>query len=167
MPIDIILRMLGFVVLCLAQALVLNHIHLFNVATPLLYVYFAISFPRNYPKWAILLWCFFLGLSVDMFSNTPGVASASLTLVGAVQPYLLEPFIPRDSVENLPCSAHTLGWSKFLVLGTALTLLFCLVFFTLEMFSFFNWQQWLLCIGGSTVLTLVLIMALENFKRQV
>ena len=40
-------RLVMFVVLLLVQVLVLNHVWLLNVATPLLYVYFAITFPRN------------------------------------------------------------------------------------------------------------------------
>ena len=57
MMLDTLRRLSVFIILCLAQALVLNRIHLFDCAIPLLYVYFAIIFPRNYPKWAILfLW---------------------------------------------------------------------------------------------------------------
>ena len=40
MNIEIIKQFLTFIILCLAQALVLNHINLFGCATPLLYVYF-------------------------------------------------------------------------------------------------------------------------------
>ena len=111
MAIDILRRLLTLVVFCLIQALVLNQIHLFDCATPLLYVYFVIMFPRNYPKWGVLLWSFAMGLCIDMFSNTPGMASASLTLIGALQPYLLELFLPRDAEENIKSSVEiiTLG----------------------------------------------------------
>jgi rod shape-determining protein MreD len=153
------------VALCLAQALVFNQIHLFGCAIPLLYVYFAIIFPRNYPKWAILLWCFFLGLSVDMFSNTPGMAAAALTLIGAVQPYLLELFVPRDATDNIKSAAATLGVSKFLTMTVILVLLYCLTFFTIEAFTFFNWMQWLLNIVGSTVVTVLLIMTIETIRK--
>ena len=58
------LKQLGlFVVFVLIQTMVLGRIHLFDFATPLLYVYFVAMFPRNYPKWAILLWSFALGLT--------------------------------------------------------------------------------------------------------
>ena len=50
---DMIQRIVMMVVFCLVQVMVLNRIHVFNCATPLLYVYFAIMFPRNYPRWAI------------------------------------------------------------------------------------------------------------------
>jgi len=132
---------------------------------PLLYVYFAIIFPRNYPKWAILLWCFFLGLGVDMFSNTPGMAAAALTLTGAVQPYLLELFVPRDATDNIKSSAASLGTSKFLTMATILVVLYCLTYFSLEAFTFFNWLQWLMNIGGSAVVTILLIMTIETIRK--
>ena len=97
----IINRLIMFVTLLLVQVLVLNHVWLFNVATPLLYVFFVITFPRNSAKGEVLAWSFCLGLMVDLFSNTPGMASGTMTLVALLQPYLLELFVPRDSAENL------------------------------------------------------------------
>lgn len=70
MNIDFLKRLLLFFGLLLLQALVLNHVHLLGVATPLLYVYFAISFRRGSSKWSMLIWCFLLGLGIDVFSNT-------------------------------------------------------------------------------------------------
>ena len=49
MNIEIIKQFLTFIILCLAQALVLNHINLFGCATPLLYVYFILLFRHDYP----------------------------------------------------------------------------------------------------------------------
>ncbi len=151
--------------LCLAQALVLNRIQLFHCATPLLYVYFVLTFRRGYPKWAILLWSFVMGLTIDMFANTPGVATGSLTLIGALQPYVLELFLPHEADEHMPVKAAVMGWGNFVTYTFLLVLLFCLVFFTLETFSFFNWLHWLECIGGSTLLTIVLILTLENTRK--
>lgn len=165
MPIDTLRRALIFVVLCLAQALVFNHIHLFGYATVLLYVYFVVMLPRNYPRWAALLWSFAMGLCVDMFSNTPGMASASLTLTAFIQPSLLELFVPRESPENMKSSVSTLGYAKFLTLAFILVLIHCLVFFTIESFSFFNWLHWSLSIVGTTLLTLLLLMTLESVRR--
>ena len=165
MAIDTLRRALHFVALCLAQALVFNHVHLFGYATVLLYVYFVVIFPRSYPRWAILLWSFALGLCVDMFTNTPGMAAASLTLVGFLQPYLLELFLPRDAAENIKSSVSALGFSKFLMLASILVFVHCLVFFTIESFGFFNWQEWALTIGSTTVLTLVLLITIETIRK--
>ena len=163
MTIDTLKRLLTFVLLCLAQALVLNRIQLFGCAMPLLYVYLVISFPRNYPRWASLLWAFAMGVCADMFANTPGVAMTSLTLLAFVQPVLLELFVPYDADANSKVSIATLGFNKFFFYALLMVLLYCLVFFLLEAFSFFNWQHWLECVGGSTVVTLLLVTTLANW----
>lgn len=166
MTIDLAKRTGIFIVLCLMQALVLNRIRLFGCATPLLYVYFALVFPRNYPRWAILIWCFLLGLSIDTFSNTPGVASASLTFIGFFQPYFFSLFIPRDAPEDMSPSVAGLGYMKFLFYSVTLVLLYSLLFFTLETFNFFNWMQWLESIAGSAALTVILVLTIESVRKQ-
>ena len=153
-----------FLLFCLVQALVFNHIHLLGCATPLLYVLFVLLFRRNYPKWGILLWSFALGLSLNTLSNTPGVSAASLTLLGALQPYILEIFIPRDCMDDLPVGMSTLGVGKFIWFVVIMTMIYSLVFFSLEMFTFFNWMHWAECVGGSWLLTVVLILAIENVR---
>lgn len=70
MVIDFLRKLLLLAVFCLAQVLVLNHIHLFGVATPLLYAYFVLMFRADYPRWGIIMWSFVLGVVLDMFSNT-------------------------------------------------------------------------------------------------
>ena len=159
-------RLVMFVVLALVQVLVLNYVWLFNVATPLLYVFFAITFPRNSAKGEVLVWCFMLGLVIDLFSNTPGLASGSMTLLGLLQPYLLELFVPRDSAENMEVSVATLGMGKFFTFSLILTLLYSLLFFALEAFNFFEWQMWLLRSVCSTTLTMVLMLAIESVRSK-
>ena len=166
MNIEIIRQISAFIILCLAQALVLNHINILGCATPLLYVYFIMKFRRGYPKWALLLWSFAMGLCVDIFSNTPGVAAASSTLLGLLQPYLMNPFIQRDSPEDLTPSMKTLGVANFIYYTIVCVLIYDIVFFSIEAFNFFNWLQWLKDIGGSTVLAALLIIVIENVKKR-
>lgn len=159
-------RLLLYAVLVLAQALVLNHIHLFGYATPLLYVYFVVSFPRNYPKWGILLWSFLLGLNVDAFSNTPGVAASAMTLIGLLQPYVLELFMQRDSEDDFQPSINSMGSGKYVYFTLLLTFIYCIVFFTVEMFTFFNWLQWILNILTSTLLSLLFIVVIDSLRKR-
>lgn len=165
MNVDTLKKTLWLLVLVLVQVLILNHVHLFGIATPLFYVYFIILFQRNYPRWALLLWGFVMGLLIDIFSNTPGVNSASLTLMALIQPYLLHPFIPRDSAEDMQPGIRTLGTASFCYYSFLMVFIFCVVFFTLDMFSFFNILFWLECVGGSTALTYLLILVIENVRR--
>lgn len=166
MNLNIVRNIVFIIVLLLVQTLVLNHINLFGCATPLLYVYFALTVRRGAPRWATLLWCFVTGLLVDVFSNTPGVGSASMTLVGLLQPYLLELFVPRDSADDLRPSPFTLGSGKYANYVIILVSVFCIAFFSLETFNFYNWAQWLSSIVGSIVLTVVLILVIENYRRR-
>ena len=165
MSIDLMKRLGIFVVLVLVQGLVFNHIHLFNCATPLLYIIMVLHFRRNHPRWAVLLWCFMMGLCIDVFANTPGVATASMTLVGLLQPYLFELFVPRDSADDLEPSVRTISMGSYFLYVLIIVLVYNLLFFTLETFNFFNWMQWLMCIGGSTVITMVMVMAIEGFRK--
>jgi hypothetical protein len=105
-----------------------------------------------------------LGLFIDVFSNTPGLAASSLTIIAAIQPYYLELYVPRDSVDNLIPSIKTLGPLKYAYYIVPMVLLYCLLFYSLEMFTFFNGFYWLMCVVGSTLLTLVLIFAFEIGK---
>jgi rod shape-determining protein MreD len=136
------------------------------VGTPLLYVYFAITFRRNFPKWLVLVSCFLLGLLIDVFSNTPGLAASTMTLVALAQTYLIDLVAPRDSAEDLEASAKVLGTSKFVTLSALLTLLYCLVFFALEAFNFFDVLLWLARSVISFVLTMVLILAVESVRSR-
>ncbi len=166
MSLDWIKNLVFFAVLLLAQALVLNYVHLFNCATPLLYVYFVLPTRRNQPRWITLVSCFLMGLCVDSFSNTPGVAAAAMTLVGLLQPYLLSLFIQQDSPDDLRPSMKVLGPMKYAFYTIIIVMIYCLLFFTLEAFNFFNWLQWLASIGGSTLLTIVLILVIDNFRKK-
>ncbi len=166
MNIEFFKRLLLFLVLLLAQVLVLNHIHLFDCATPLLYVYFVVSFQRGFPRWAILLYSFLLGLCLDIFSDTPGVATTSMTLLGFLQPYILELFMQRDDDENFQPAIFTMGPVTFFYYSLLLTLVYCVVFFALETFSFFNWLQWLLSVVGSFVLSELLLFVVDGIRKK-
>lgn len=166
MNIEIIRHILTFIILCLAQALVLNHINLFGCATPFLYVYFIIMFRRGFPRWAVLTWSFLLGLCVDIFSNTPGVAAASATFLGLIQPNLLNLFIQRDSAEDLMPTIKSLGATKYVFFTIICVFVYNVLFFTIETFNFFDWLQWIKSIGGSTALTVLLILVIDNVRKR-
>lgn len=165
MNVDFLKNLTAFLVLLLVQVLVLGHIHIFDCATPMLFVYFGLRMRRGRQRWEILLWNFALGLAIDMFTNTPGVGAASMTLVGFVQPYLLELFLSRDAAEDLLPSIATLGIGKYVVYSLILTVLFCLCYFSLEAFNFYNWVPWLASVSGSTIITYILVLVVDNLRQ--
>ena len=149
----------------LVQVLILNHIHLFNVATPLVYVYFILLFPRSQQRWVSILLAFFLGLILDSFSNTPGETAFALTLTAFLQPYFLSLYLERDNSDNFTPSMAKMGFMRYATYVLLLTFIFCFTLFTLEAFSFFNWAQWLLCILGSWGVTSLIIIAIDSVRK--
>ena len=63
-------------------------------------------------------------------------------------------------------SIKALGMAKFATLSALLTALYCLVFFALEAFNFFNVLLWLAQSFVSTVLTMILILAIESVRSR-
>ena len=159
MTIDMFKRFLMFVLLCVVQVLVLNQISLFGYATPLLYVYMITTFPCTYPKWGVLLWAFALGFFIDLFSNTPGVAAASLTAVAAVQPYFLRLFVSNEMMDDVKPTLHDMGPLKYSFYIVIMAMLF-------ESFRLFDVMDLIYNVLGSTILTVLLILAIENMQQK-
>ena len=155
-------RVLWFFILWVLQVFLFNHIHLGGYATPLCYVYFLLILPAGTPRWVYLLSGFFLGLFVDLFTNTPGMGAASVCAVGLVTPLLLSAFAPKDKDDDvlLP-SVKTMEWGGFMRSALSATLLHCTLFFSIEAFSFLDWKTLLLRISCSTLLTFVIILVME------
>ena len=157
-------RLLWVVVLLLLQVLVFNHIHLLGYVTPVIYVYILCLQPLDTPRYAWLLWGFFTGLAADLFSGTPGVGAASMTLTAMCAPVLLHLMVPKDSVEDMVPDYYTLGRWKFVWYVLLLVLLQQAMFLVLEIFSFFNVLDMLYTYLGSSALTIVFILVLANMR---
>ncbi len=155
-----------FLLLLFLQVLVFNHIHIFGYATPMPYVYFLLLLPNNTSRWLYVLLGFLLGLTIDIFSNTPGMAAASMCLSGLLVPPLVKLLTPTDKEnETFTPSASSMEWSSFLHLTTYAVIINTLTFFCIEYFSFHNWQVLLINIVGSSVLTLLFIIAIELIRH--
>lgn len=165
MTVDTLKAIVATVFVLLIQALILNRIHLFGYGTPLLYIYTVLLFPRRQMRWVSLIWAFLTGLCADSISNTPGVAAAAMTLTALLQPYLLESMIQKDNTEDVVPTMNELGWDKYAMYAIILIVIYCLLFFSLETFNFFNWQQWLLSVGTSAALTFLLVFVIENIRK--
>lgn len=154
-----------FIFLLLLQVLVFNHVHIFGYATPMPYAYFLLILPLSTPRWLYVVCGFLLGLCIDLFSNTLGVASGALCLAGILSPFVLRLFIPSDNEDDsFEPSAHSMEWSGFLKYAFIIVLIHCSAFFILENFSFYNWQALLINIGGSSILTTLFIAAMERIR---
>ena len=107
--------------LVLVHVLFLGHIHIYGIATPLIYIMLPIHFSTAQPRWSALMWCFVTGLLIDVFMNTPGMTSGALTVIGLLQPRVLRLLVQNDDDEEIVPSLKTMGWIKFLLYILILT----------------------------------------------
>ena len=148
--------------LVLLQVLFLNRIALFGYVTPLLYIWMIARFESSMTRSAILLWSFFLGLLIDMFSGTPGLNAASATLLGMFQPALVKLFVPLDRHDALVPGSVSMGGRQFAGYLLLITALHHTVFFILLSIPLGDWQVLALKVVFSTILTFVFMFVMEH-----
>lgn len=155
-----------FIGLVLLQVLILNNVHIAGYATPFLYIYLILKFESDTPRNALMLWAFFLGLAVDVFSDTPGMNAAATVLLAFLRPTFLRLFVPRDTLDTLVPAIRTMGILPFLKYLVVSVLIHHGLLFTLEFFSFAHIGTLLLRIAASTLLTVTCIMAVEGIRKK-
>ena len=160
------IRLRNFLLTTLAQVLIFSQIHLFGYATAYIYSIFLLKLPRHTTRNELMLWAFIMGLIVDIFANTPGVNSAAATLMAFARGYILESFVQKGTPDDFVPSAATMSWSKYIVYSITSLLFFCTILFLLELFTISYPVTLLMGVGGSTLLTLLFIIATEFFNRK-
>lgn len=154
-----------FVGLALLQVLILNNVHIGGIATPFLYVYFILKFASGTSRNELMLWGFFMGLTIDVFSNTPGMNAAAATFLAFLRPTFLRLFTPRDLLDSIVPSFRTMGVSPFLKFVVVSVFAHHLVLLSIEFFSFTSIPLLLLRVVACTLLTFTCIMAIEGVRR--
>ncbi len=160
------LKRLAWALLLLAlQVLVLDQVHPWGYGAPLVCSLIVITLPLGTSRSEALLWGFGVGLVADIFAGTPGIGSAAMTLVGLVQPPLLELMAPRDSDEELHPSFSAMGRWNYLQFIALLLLLHHVVYFGLEGFSYFRLEDIAISMGVSYAASLLIILLIEKVRN--
>ena len=160
MIITYIHRIGWFIGLVLLQVLILNSVHIAGYAT-----HFILKFSSGTSRNELMLWAFFFGLTIDIFSDTPGMNAAATVLLAFLRPSLLRLFMPRDNPDSLIPSFKTMGISPFLKYTTASVFVHSLALLSIEFFSFTSIWLLLLRVLLCTILTVTCIIAIEGIKK--
>ena len=139
-----LIRIKWFILLVLIQALVLNHMHISQFATPLLYIYFILKFNSNTNVKSSMTWSFALGLAI---------------------PWLLRTLATRDMSENFEPGIRIMGFSSFFRYTFVMILLHATAVNVIDAFSFVNFYTVLLQILGDTLLTLTCMLCIDSVRR--
>ena len=148
----------------------LNHIPpLHRFITPYLYFLFLIWMPFSTGRVGLLITGFLLGITLDVFTQTPGLHASASLLVAYLRPFLINLMVPKDTRElavGSP-SIQTMGSASYILFISLLTLFHhgWLVF--LEWMTFGNFIFFLGKVFLSTLVTLLLILITELIFRPI
>ncbi|MBO7259905.1 MAG: rod shape-determining protein MreD [Bacteroidaceae bacterium] len=157
-----IFRKIGQIILLVAlQVLIFNKINLFGYVTPLLYIWVTVKIENSYSRSAILLFSFFTGLAIDMFTGTPGVNAAAITLLAFLQPYILKLFVLYDRRELMIPGADTMKRGPFIGYVSLCAIVHHLFYFILKSIPVADWSMLMSKVVFSAALTVLLIVVIE------
>lgn len=154
-------NILRFILFLAIQILICNHIVLWDVVTPQLYILALLLLPMSTPKWAQYLIAFAYGFTIDCFTQTFGIHAAACLTITALRPLLIMLMngskLPEESFLPLP-GVKSFSW---------LLTFFMLMIFThqfligiLEAFTFKAFFNTLLYIIANTLCTTFLMMVI-------
>lgn len=159
----IIKFILIFVILVLAQVIIFNHVCLFNVAIPFVFLYLIVCLPISLStNWTMTIG-FFIGLVIDIFSDTLGMNALACTLIGVMRHGVLRLYIPREGdLAQVELSLRSLGTAIYLKYVFTISLIYCTAVFIIEACTFFNPILLVMRIVCSTILTSVLLVCIDS-----
>ncbi len=161
MKISYLYEWLLFMLLILLQVMLLNRIVLFGVATPVLYLYFLLKLPVGRNRFYVIISGFLLGLIIDIFLNTPGMNAAATTIVAAFRRPIISLFFSRVEYDEFVPGMYTAA-GAFVRFTIFTVLLHLTLLFFIESFTLFNLTSTLLRILSSSLISVILILALDS-----
>ncbi len=157
-------NIIRFAVFILLQVYVLNQLPpLHQFIIPIIYYLFLLWLPFNISRIGLLFIGFFTGLVLDYFMYTPGLHAAACVLIAYVRPFIINVLTPKDMSEfnySEP-SPRAMGWTPYLVYALTLTLFHHGYLVLLEWLSFGSFLQFLIKIGATTAISMLLIITTE------
>lgn len=149
---------LMFIVLVAVQVLFLNQIQFSGYINPYIYLLFIMLLPVNSPKYAVLLLSFFIGLVVDIFSNSLGIHAFASVFIAYIRPFVIRVITNREEeLNDYPGLAQT-GFTWFLTYTSILVLIHHAVLFYIEVFTFANFFSTLYRVFLSSVFSIFVIV---------
>ena len=159
---DILKFSVLFFIMLLLQVLICNHIAIFNVAVPIIFIYFIIRLPISIGQGWLFTLSFLLGLIVDICADTPGVNALSCTLLAALKKPIYYAYVPKDdkTMDLIP-TISSLGVATYCKFLVTLIGIYCILVFSIEYFSFADVKEVVILSASSCLLTFITLLAID------
>jgi len=122
--------------------------------------------PVQMPRWFLLILAFILGLTIDIFSNTPGMHAFATVFVAFFREGIIKLFTNIEEGNNPTPSFHTFGVSAFVKYVVLIVIIHHTTLFLLEAFSFAHFWIMLTKILLSSLVTIMLILGIQSIKTK-
>ena len=156
-------RAILFISLVLLQVIVLNNINFLGYINPFLYILFIFYYPIEKIDYNLIFLSFFLGLSIDYFSNTGGINAAATLLIAFIRVPVLKVVIGKRELDYSSLSIDKLPFGRKYTYILALTFIHHFTIFGLE---YFKWSSFGIILQKTlltTVFTMILVMISFTF----
>ena len=149
---------LMFVSLVLVQVLIFNQVQFNGFFNPYIYVLFIILLPLSTPRYAVLILGFFLGLVIDVFTNSLGIHTAATVFIAYLRPLVIRLISNReeDRSDYPGLKQNSLVW--FFRYVAIMVILHHLLLFYVEVFTLANFFNTLYRAFLSSVFSIIVIV---------
>jgi hypothetical protein len=149
------LNIFRFVLLLVVQIFIFNNMNFLGYISPYPYIFFIILYPVNGNKSGLLAASFFLGLCMDMFSNSGGFHTAACVILAYYRPYLCK-FAFGLSYEYQTIKLNDVLTPERFTFILLSVLIHHIILFALEAFKFVLILDILIRTVASSVFTLII-----------
>jgi uncharacterized membrane protein YoaK (UPF0700 family) len=149
------------VAVVVAQIFVFDSIRVSIYFCPLAYIAFVALLPIGMRPVAVLLLGFASGVVVDLFEGTAGAHTAATLVTAYLRRWMMTVTLGRDTVgsETAMPSTKLLGAARFVRYAALLSVVHCVVYFSIEALTWSNYGLVLLKSLASSVFTLLAVWA--------
>ena len=150
-----------FIGLILLQIIVLNNINFLGYINPYFYIFFIFLYPIRKDDVSILILSFFLGLFIDIFSDSGGINAAATLFIAFIRIPVLQSVIGKREIEYGTMTIFKLPFPKMFLYVVVLTFLHHFIVFGME---YFKWSKFGIILIN-TILTSIftIILTLISF----
>ena len=127
-----------FIGLILLQIIVLNNINFLGYINPYFYIFFIFLYPIRKDDVSILILSFFLGLFIDIFSDSGGINAAATLFIAFIRIPVLQSVIGKREIEYGTMTIFKLPFPKMFLYVVVLTFLHHFIVFGME---YFKWSK--------------------------
>lgn len=161
---DLVRNTIRFVLFILVQYYVLFQIRpLHQFVVPYIYYLYVLWLPFSMGRMSLMLVSFLFGLTLDYFTQTPGLHAAACVMIAYLRGFVVNILIPQEGAEQnyKSPSPVSMGWAPYAVYVLVLTLLHHTYLVLLEWLQFGSFLFFLGKVVATSGISLMLVLITE------